>query len=310
MSREGVESKRAHEMKHQFGLMLLSLMSLKWSPVKAEINYWRDSNVSYIGKEEADASDVPYFAGVWCRYHSSWQLKPWCGGVFIDKHWLITAAHCLDVGPAIKENIQIRLPTGKKINITDVITHQNYGFTTDIALVKVADPGSEFSINLPKPGWDEAFVDTGENVTIYNLLDDNLKVDGTSRPMGDIKRQKSQLPLENESCYSGEFYPFDFERQLCSSLNLTHGLKYCPGDSGSAAVAKSNATGEDFLVGIMCHITYECLDKQILRIDNTVLMNVFIRIETFMPWIIEQLKKHGTKLQVADAWKGRRYSPP
>lgn len=267
------------------------------TPVKLQ-SLHRDSNVTWIGKREEKRSDgFTHYASIWCRYDKSWSFNQWCSGVFIHAEWVLTAAHCLDVGSDEIHKILVNYkqskvgPEADHLKPAAVFTYANYGFPTDIALIQLKQAVPESDVKpaqLPKPGEDEAYVDTRVNATLVTFAPVNIGLDGKERTTKEEgKVVVSETELFNEECYSGEFYPFDFDRQLCTQLNETYGIKYCRNDAGAPATVMKE--GKPLLLGIISHITYVCSDPTIYHTDSILLMTALLRTESFMPWILKTM---------------------
>lgn len=207
-----------------------------------------------------------------------------CGGVIIDKEWILSAAHCLPGTEFIRGSLYAGITdnsnlTDAQIRYSDYIVinpkypgkgaHVSY----DLALLHLDSPLVFTSlvkpIALPFPG--ELFTGTA---TLYGWG----KVNSSLPYPHKLQTVETDI-LEYDECK--KLLPADAQLSplnICSSSRNQH-ISACSGDSGGPLV-KENLQGVTELVGIVSWI-YElpCAERN--------LPTVYTQVSDYVEWIVE-----------------------
>lgn len=110
------------------------------------------ANERIIGGDWAEEGQFPYqvsLRGV--HRENQTVIRHFCGGSIISPEWVVTAAHCTQVGNSVPENVVVIVGAhhvrdgGQRYNTSEIINHPEYngyeGFLeNDISLVKTSSP--------------------------------------------------------------------------------------------------------------------------------------------------------------------------
>nr|AXY94763.1 trypsin-like proteinase T2a precursor [Galleria mellonella] len=203
-----------------------------------------------VGGEETAVNEYPMMVAL---VHSR-TAEMECGGVIIDKRYVLTAAHCLD-GQQIS-NLAVVVgehnvdtgdsPATRGYIIMDVIIHPQYSsssYTNDIAIV-VLDQDIEFGplvgpVCLPFKFADDDMA--GDTVTVLGW--GTLFIGG---PVSKVLRQADLDVISQDQCQA-KYQALD-SSQICT---YTPGKDACQLDSGGPLLYTDPATGLLFNVGVV-----------------------------------------------------------
>ncbi|XP_035220205.1 uncharacterized protein LOC118193261 isoform X2 [Stegodyphus dumicola] len=170
-----------------------------------------------VGGRLASRGEFPWQLSLELNHPQKGTIPHFCGGVLIDKQWILTAAHCV-VNPMFvlphptywkarvgEHNLKEWEDSEKKIAISQIFYYPWYhGYDNDIALMKLAEPVPENShikpICLPK----ETDTFLGQQ---FNCLASGWgKVDFSSKASDDLRAVGLQI-FDNSKCieYTNKF---------------------------------------------------------------------------------------------------------
>ncbi|XP_048097416.1 vitamin K-dependent protein C isoform X2 [Alosa alosa] len=197
------------------------------------------------------------------RGESPWQAlllsssgKFHCGGVLIDKSWVLTAAHCLEhhtrfsvrLGDYVrskKEDSEVTVP------VADIIPHPNYdriSVDNDIGLLRLAEPVKYSTYILPaclpSRGLAEGVLHRNGTVTIVTGWGKVNETDWRySKALNFIK-----IPLVDHAVCQQTMINNVSENVLCAGV-LGEIQDACEGDSGGPMMVEYRKTW--FLIGLV-----------------------------------------------------------
>ncbi|XP_054709108.1 trypsin-1-like [Uloborus diversus] len=223
-----------------------------------------DKRKGYIvGGRDAFQGEFPWQISLQRHFDRDNGIYHICGGTIIEKEWVVTAAHCVNLAKLSKyrvvagtsdlsEENKIRFGEEKKSSVHEVIDGRIHeGFSTftlqnDIALLKVQPPfevgrgdGGVRSICLPAPGHEPR----GHAVVSgWGALKEGGRVIPT-------RLQAVTLPLISDEECRKAYGDAIVETMLCAGYKA--GQKdSCQGDSGGPLIQKSDS-GYSTLIGVV-----------------------------------------------------------
>jgi secreted trypsin-like serine protease len=178
-----------------------------------------------------NVTDFPYYF-LFLTTFATGHWKSFCGGSFIDKHWGVTAAHCITTTvnntyiltgiTNLTDVLSRNITTIKKWNLTKIIVHENYNpYDNDIALL-------HFSETLPKPYL------SLNNITNYEKETTELSIIGYGTKHTYLNDYSDQLLIGNVFIDDSKKYPnVQITDNMLLASNVFEGTDSCQGDSGS-----------------------------------------------------------------------------
>ncbi|XP_043345915.1 granzyme H-like isoform X1 [Cervus canadensis] len=223
-----------------------------------------------IGGHEAKPHSRPYMAFVQFLGEKSWKR---CGGVLIQKDFVLTAAHCRGSSMNVTlgaHNIKEQERTQQVIQVRRAIRHPDYNpknFSNDIMLLQLERKAKQTSavkpLSLPRA---KARVRPGQMCSLAGWGQVALGAPATSLQEAELMVQEDRV------CET--LYPSHYSRasQICvgDPRKAKTGFK---GDSGGPLVCKKVVYGT-FSYGKM----------------NGIPPGVFTQVSHFLPWIKRTMK--------------------
>ncbi|KAG5893955.1 hypothetical protein JTB14_027703 [Gonioctena quinquepunctata] len=164
-----------------------------------------------------------------------------CGGFFITRSWIATAAHCLT---GIGEKLTVRAGAdswfygGVKGIVDTIVIHPEYNesnFDNDIALLRLENPIYILKTEpatLPEAGQE---VPTGANLTVAGW-----GFYGKENPFSMYLREVTVPVISRDDCQKAYSVSQITERTICAGAD---GKDYCKQDAGGAAVVDGKVVG-------------------------------------------------------------------
>jgi hypothetical protein len=279
-----------HMLKTVGGLVLRPAAYRIAAPWQAEIYstyQYTATDIAADAAKPADAVDKFFL-----DRKEPWERTHRCGGIYLGKGWVLTAAHCVttaSTGPEFLTMREVRLgiydlaTAGPGYRITAAIIHKDYEkdpSTNDIALLKVATGASDSALGLVAAHLSNASPAAGEAVAVSGWGATGAKADG---PMmrsvdGSVERASARLKevklrvVPRRTCAAVRPYRGTIGRDVICAGSPVAGQDACTWDSGGPLVRLSDRA----LVGIVSR-GYGCGLKGV--------PGIYTRISSYRQWI-------------------------
>ncbi len=198
---------------------------------------------------------APWIARLWNRT----ARKHFCAGSLVNRHWIVTAAHCIIDSGITKDELIVRVgdfdtytaENGEQLlTVSAIIVHENFNeadFDSDIALIKLAEHVEVFD-DFVRP------VCIPNSTTESQLLAPGVKgqVVGWGRVTeeGYFSRYMKEIMLQirsDDKCKSSSAFPVT-DNMFCAGSPKREG-DACEGDSGGSFAVEIG--GRWYLGGIV-----------------------------------------------------------
>ncbi len=205
-----------------------------------------------VGGEDANKADVPFIVSL--RKNG----QHYCGGSFINKDWIITAAHCIKLGyvpdEVYAETLNLKKdPETKVIRVLKAVYHPDFdkakSMTSDVALLKIErfEEAKTVALNTISITEFEQSIMTTAGWGALNESDYG----------GAQKLQKVDVPYVDQALCEQQLQsfrpsstPYLDNTMFCAGY--TQGLKdACQGDSGGPIFANDLITNQPVLLGVV-----------------------------------------------------------
>merc|ERR1711935_15042 len=278
----------------------------------------RISLTNIVGGKTAKRGDYPFIALIgYDPPGFGSDIFYTCGGSLINKHYILTAAHCIDTGNGRPVEVVLGehrvdtdpdcsgdgkcSPTKITRGIKEIITHEGYDpesdFKHDIALIRL---DQEVTLNSEdaKNSWvlpvclpwakDSIYRDQvadGEKATVAGWGRTVSRASTAAnrrliRNKVNVKvLQSLKVPIANGKCGPGAAIEIDTNRQICAGGEK--GKDSCNGDSGGPLIYREYSDEPRHQIGLVSFGTKKCGEG---------VPGVYTRVAEYMDWIESKLR--------------------
>lgn len=239
------------------------------------------SGARIVGGIDAQKGEVPFIVSL--QKNGS----HYCGGSFIAKNWVLTAAHCIEFGyvpDSIVANTHLLKGNSEAKKYSVVATFVNPKFnkalqmTTDFALVKIKEDADVPMIKMTEV--DPSLVTTKMMTAGWGAMDEGSSSLPNALQIVDIPYVDSKTCEKQFQVALGNSETYLDETMFCAGY--PEGKKdACQGDSGGPVFTIDSATKEHILVGVVSW-GYGCARPN--------LAGVYSNVATGRDWVVQTMK--------------------
>ncbi|XP_016536340.1 granzyme B-like isoform X1 [Poecilia formosa] len=230
------------------------------------------SGSSIVGGKVSKPHSRPYMASL------QYQGKHSCGGILIQKDFVLTAAHCQAPGVMTvvlgAHDLSKKEKSQQRIKVAKFCPHSRFtgNFDFDIMLLRLQNNATKNKyvkpLDLPKKA---------KSISAkLSCLVAGWGKTGPSEPESKVLKEGKEKTLPVTECKNKWGNHFISEQMICTIFNKKDG-GICQGDSGGPLICKNKLQG----------ITAFTADGQC---DNSDYPHVFTNISYFLPWIKKMMQ--------------------